>query len=437
MALGASHVSALASLQGFVGSVVVLAIIDSVANLTIRNASEIGTSKFTRSAIFVIAILLIRAISAIILMIALPGAENTPSIAAPKFRGLASVSATVVIILVRVIPTIIIAIARPQPGNALAISTDKLVLRRSQAAAARGCTCIDTLFTIVDRGEAIRAKAKRLSFGTRMTGIRAASVIDLALIDGATLPLWSINLDSAWRVIEPLDNFLEVGPCVFISAINSSKLEVSPVDELLVHGDGEGINRGGNEDLAVRSVDADPLDDLADGVGEVEHVFVVVEGEATRLCQVGIYEFLFQSTGHCRSDDLAGLAETAPVGVEQVAFARMHDDGSRSVHLRDINDLATVRVHGVDGPVPAVGPVDFLVHPIVGNALGVDALGGDVDNGVGGRVHAVHFSDASLASDLREVQCVALVVEIHSHNIGEVVDGLEGIGAVDLAIAVS
>ena len=47
MVVWASHVSVFAGLHGLIRSAVVLTIIDAIANLTIRDASEVFTSEFS------------------------------------------------------------------------------------------------------------------------------------------------------------------------------------------------------------------------------------------------------------------------------------------------------------------------------------------------------------------------------------------------------
>ena len=109
---------------------------------------------------------------------------------------------------------------------------------------------------------------------------------------------------------------------MLLCPVDALELEVRPVDVVRVHRDGKGVDGGGEEhlrsseislkiiwrsfrdqtgsemrdstDLAVGAVDGDPLDDLAHGVREVDHVLVVVDGEPARLLQVRVHDGLLQ-----------------------------------------------------------------------------------------------------------------------------------------------
>ena len=155
--------------------------------------------------------------------------------------------------------------------------------------------------------------------------------------------------------------------------------------------------------------------------------------------KVGGDQFLFQSSGHGGTDDLAGFAETTPVGEKEVTLAGMNHNSPGSVHLGNVNNLTAVGVHGVDGPVTAVCPVDLFVNPVEGNALGVNLVPArqNVHDGVGRGVVAGHLGNASIAADLGEVQHVTLVIKVNADNIGEVGQGLEGVGSVNLFLSVT
>ena len=49
----------------------------------------------------------------------------------------------------------------------------------------------------------------------------------------------------------------------------------------------------------------------------------------------------------------------------------MYNDGSGTVHLSDIYNLAAIGVHSIDWTVSAVSPVNFVVDPIKSNPFGI------------------------------------------------------------------
>ena len=63
---------------------------------------------------------------------------------------------------------------------------------------------------------------------------------------------------------------------MLLSAVDASELKVGPVDVAVIDGNGEGVDGGGDQNLPPVSINADALNDLPDGVGEVEHVLFKV-----------------------------------------------------------------------------------------------------------------------------------------------------------------
>ena len=79
--------------------------------------------------------------------------------------------------------------------------------------------------------------------------------------------------------------------------------------------------------------------ELALVVGEVQHVFVVVDGQAGGLGQVGGHQGSLHRARHGRPHQLARFAEPAPIRVEQVALARMNHNGSGLIRQSYVNHL--------------------------------------------------------------------------------------------------
>ena len=224
MAIRTCDVTIFASFFRLIGSGVIFAIIDSVAHLAIRDAPMVFASEFSGSTIFVITFLFISAISAVILVVAFPSAENTTAIGTSELGRFASVGGTVVLVFVRVVSTIIIAVACPQSGDAFSVAANKLVIGRTQHSATGHCRGVDALLAIIDGREAVGTPAKSLAIFSRMAGISAASVIEFANVHSARLTFGCIDLDSPRRIIKPLDNFNQMCTGVLISSVDTSEL---------------------------------------------------------------------------------------------------------------------------------------------------------------------------------------------------------------------
>jgi hypothetical protein len=107
----------------------------------------IFTSEFASTAIFVIAILFIGTITAVVLMVTFPSAEDTSAIGAPELGRFASVSGAVIRILVRIITAIVVTIAQPIRFNANGSrSTFQMIIRASDV------TILAGIFRFVRRG---------------------------------------------------------------------------------------------------------------------------------------------------------------------------------------------------------------------------------------------------------------------------------------------
>lgn len=79
--------------------------------------------------------------------------------------------------------------------------------------------------------------------------------------------------------------------------------------------------------------------------------------------------------------------------------------------------LGSIKIHGVDGVVRRIGPVDLLMGPVVSNSFRIDStLADECDVIHLGRI-GVKPSDASIRPDLGEYQPLVTEVEIESNDV--------------------
>lgn len=98
---------------------------------------------------------------------------------------------------------------------------------------------------------------------------------------------------------------------MFLGPVESAQLQIRPVDEIAENRNGERVNGGRDENLAIGTVQVGSLNLLSDGVGPVEHVVVVIDGQAARLRQILTDDGLLHGTGHCGTENLSVRSESA------------------------------------------------------------------------------------------------------------------------------
>ena len=163
MVVRTRDVAVFAHAYGLIGCAVVLAIIDSVAHLSLGNTSRVLAGKFSLVTRRIAAVLFICPVSAVILVITLPGTENTSPVSTTELGWLASVKRAVVRIFISIITAIVIAVAGPQSGDALAVAASELV------AVARSDIACDAHFPLVDGSLTVQALADGLLVWTGVT----------------------------------------------------------------------------------------------------------------------------------------------------------------------------------------------------------------------------------------------------------------------------
>lgn len=94
-----------------IGRCIVLAVVHTVADLRLWNASAIQARELTVNARRIRAALLVRSVLAVVLMIAFPRIENAPSVIAAELVRSARMERTIVHILIAAIAAIVVAIA--------------------------------------------------------------------------------------------------------------------------------------------------------------------------------------------------------------------------------------------------------------------------------------------------------------------------------------
>lgn len=219
---------------GLVGGDIVPAVVDTITDQIVRDATIIGAGELTNGARGINAAFLVAAVATVVLVIAFPGLEDAPAVVASELVGAARVVDAVIFVFVGAISAIVVAIAGPHPGGAATIPTGKLV-------GVAGDVLGHAHSVLVHEPAVVVALALDGPVHARMTGLIAATVRDVARIHFALLPVRRVNVQIPWRVVQPFHQLHLVGTGVLLRAIDSSQLEVRPVDMFSEDGYGEGV----------------------------------------------------------------------------------------------------------------------------------------------------------------------------------------------------
>lgn len=172
----------------FVGRRIVLAVVDPVADLCLRNATSVLARELSVDARRIRAALLVRTVFAVVLVVTLPRLEDTPSVVAAILVGRARMERTVVGVLVRVVTTIIVSVARPHSRNALAVHAVELAGVARQVLGHAHSAFVHQLRIVV-------ASTFRLTVQSRMATLRASTVVLQTWIDRAFLSARTVHVN--------------------------------------------------------------------------------------------------------------------------------------------------------------------------------------------------------------------------------------------------
>lgn len=173
-------------------------------------------------------------------------------------------------VLVRVVAAVIVAIARPHSRDASAISAGELIPITSDV-------LWYTHSIFVHQSAVIIAFAFRRTIVARMAGLIAAAIVDLARINGTLLSSCGEDVKVSRRVLQSLHQFDFVGSGVLFCSVNSTKLEIRPIDMTPEDSDSERIDGSANQNFPVLPFEIRPLDFLAHSIGPVQHPVVVID----------------------------------------------------------------------------------------------------------------------------------------------------------------
>jgi hypothetical protein len=112
---GTSDIPRAAHLGRLVAGLVVFAVIDTIADLSIGDAPMVVAGELALGTFRIVTVQLVGAVTTVVLVITLPGLEDATAVPAPVLGCGAGVIAAVVSLLVAVVPTVIISITGPQP----------------------------------------------------------------------------------------------------------------------------------------------------------------------------------------------------------------------------------------------------------------------------------------------------------------------------------
>lgn len=104
---------------------VVFAVVDSVANLSHRDAAGVQTGELSVGARWVNAADLIGIVFAVVIVIALPRFEDAATVVAAEFVRRAGVVRAVVFVFVGVVSAVVVTVARPHAADAFAVAAEE------------------------------------------------------------------------------------------------------------------------------------------------------------------------------------------------------------------------------------------------------------------------------------------------------------------------
>ena len=152
------------------------------------------------------------------------------------------------------------------------------------------------------------------------------------------------------------------------------ELKISPVDVVSVNRDGKWINGRRDQQFSILSKKVASFNRLSHCIREIQHSGLVVNGQTAGLGQILVNDCRLQRSCHGRLVDLSTFPESSPIGEEHGSIAGCNDDGPRSFHSCDVNDVGSINVHRVDGTVSRIGPINPFVNPVIGDSFRVYSL---------------------------------------------------------------
>lgn len=163
-----------------------------------------------------------------------------------------------------------------------------------------------------------------------------------------------------------------VGSCELVGPLDGLLGPVGPVEVVLEDGDAEGVLDAfcsAHDDPLVAAHKVHSADTALLGIDPVHQAQVVVDGESVGPGDTGISDGHSLLTVHAGALDLAVLSPVAP---EHEAGFGVDSDCSGLVEVVADQDCALGTVEGADGDLvqPSVGPVEELVGPVDGDAIG-------------------------------------------------------------------
>lgn len=180
---------------GLVGCNVVLAIIDTVADQVLGDATVVGTGELTLSTRRINAAFLITAIATIVLVITFPGFEDASAVVASKFVGATRVVGTVIGVLVGTVSAVIVAVTGPHPRYTTTIPAGKL-------AGVTGDILWHAHPVFIHKPTVVIAFAFNGSIHAWMARLIASTLEDIARVYFALLSTCRINMQISWRIIQ-------------------------------------------------------------------------------------------------------------------------------------------------------------------------------------------------------------------------------------------
>jgi len=185
-------------------------------------------------------------------------------------------------------------------------------------------------------------------------------------------------------------------------------------------GDSKRINGSANQNFSVLPIEIGPFDFLTHGIGPVQHPIVVIDRQTAGLREIFVDNGALQRSRHRGLENFSGRPKAAPIREIKRAVTGIDDDGAWTIHACDHYQIRAIDIHRVDAIVGGIRPINFLLSPIIRDALGIDSLADQCMQIRGGRSVRRGPRNFRPRSNLSEQKFLVLIVKVYSDHVCQI-----------------